>query len=73
MGLDCNSGGLGVTWVLEMRATRTWVVPNVVGTVENVVDNLKGSSRVGLIDFVQVGPGGDGESGGGYLGTVSSN
>ena len=31
------------------------------GTVEGVVDNLKGSGRVLLIDGVQVGPEGDGE------------
>jgi len=32
-----------------------------VGTVEDIVEDLKGSSRVLLIDSVQVGPGGDGE------------
>ena len=47
--------------ILEVGASRAWVVPSVVGAVEDIVDNLKGSGRVGLIDFVQVGPGGDGE------------
>jgi len=32
-----------------------------VGTVEGIVDNLKGGGRVLLIDSVQVGPGGNGE------------
>ena len=55
------SGGLGAAGVLEAGASRAWVVPCVVGAVEDIVDDLKGSSGVGLIDFVQVGPGGDRE------------
>ena len=55
------SGGLGVAGILEAGASRAWVVPHVVGTIEDVVDDLKGGGRVGLIDFVQVGPGGNGE------------
>ena len=58
------SGGLGAAGILEAGASRTWVVPRVVGTVEDIVDDLKGGSRVGLIDFVQVRPGSDGEGGG---------
>ena len=54
-------GGLGVAGVLEVGASRTWVVPRVVGAVEGIVDDLEGGSGVCLIDFVQVGPGGDGE------------
>ena len=57
-------GGLGVAGVLEVGASRAWVVPRVVGTVEDIVDDLKGGSGIGLIDLVQVGPGGDGEGGG---------
>jgi len=64
---------MGVAGILEVGASGTWVIPSVVGTIEDVVDNLKGSGRVGLIDFVQVRPGGNGESGRGHLGTVSSN
>ena len=45
-------GGLGAAGILEAGASRTWVVPRVVGTVEGVVDDLKGSSGIGLIDFV---------------------
>ena len=54
-------GGLGVAGVLEVGASRTWVVPGVMGTVEDIVDNLKGSSGIGLVDFIQVRPGCDGE------------
>jgi len=32
-----------------------------VGTVEDVVDNLKGGGRILLVDGIQVGPGGDRE------------
>ena len=51
------SGGLGVAGVLEMGASRAQAVPHVVGTVEDIVDNLKGGSRVGLVDFIQVNDG----------------
>ena len=44
-----------------MGASGAWIIPSVVGAVEDVIDNLKGSSRVLLIDGVQVRPGGDGE------------
>ena len=54
-------GGLGAAGILEAGASRTWVIPRIVGAVEGVVDNLKGGSGVGLIDFIQVGPGGDRE------------
>ena len=54
-------GGLGAAGVLEARASGAGVIPRVVGAVEDVVDDLKGSLGVCLIDFVQVGPGGDGE------------
>ena len=54
-------GGLGVAGILEAGASRARVVPSVVRTIEDVVDDLKGGSRVGLIDFVQVRPGSNGE------------
>jgi len=44
-----------------MGASRAWIVPSIVGTVEDVVDDLKGSGGVLLIDGIQVGPGGNGE------------
>ena len=56
--------GLGAAGVLEVGASRAGVVPRVVGAVEDVVDDLEGSGGVGLIDFVQVGPGSDREGGG---------
>ena len=54
-------GGLGAAGILEVGASRAGVVPRVVGTIEGVVDDLKGGTGVGLIYFVQVGPGGDRE------------
>ena len=47
--------------VLETGASGAWIIPSVVGTVEDIVDDLKGGSRVLLVDGVQVGPRGDGE------------
>jgi len=44
-----------------MGASGTWIIPSVVGTVEDVVDDLKGSSRVLLVDSVQVRPRGNRE------------
>ena len=57
-------GGLGATGVLEAGASRAWVIPRIVGAVEGIFNDLEGGSGVCLIDFVQVGPGGDGEGGG---------
>jgi len=56
-----DRGRYGTRGVLETGASGTWVIPSVVGTVEDVVDNLKGGGRVLLVDGVQVGPRGDGE------------
>jgi len=42
-------------------ASGAWIIPSVVGAVEDVIDDLKGSGRVLLIDGVQVGLGGNGE------------
>jgi len=47
--------------VLEVGASRAWIIPSVVRTVENIVDDLKGSGGVLLIDGIQVGPGGNRE------------
>jgi len=44
-----------------MGASGTWVIPSVVGTIEDVIDDLKGSGGVLLVDCVQVGPRGDRE------------
>ena len=56
-----NGGQRGIGGVLETRASGTWVIPSVVRTVEDVVDDLKGGGRVLLVDGVQVGPRGDGD------------
>jgi len=67
-GGRCGTGG-----VLETGASGTWVIPSVVGTVEDVVDDLKGGGRVLLVDGVQVRPRGDGDGRGGHFQTVSFN
>jgi len=67
-GGQCGAGG-----ILEMGASGTWVIPSVVGTVEDVVDDLKGSGGVLLVDGVQVRPRGDGDGRGGHFQTVSFN
>ena len=59
--------------ILETGASGTWIVPSVVGAVEDVVDDLKGGGGVLLIDGVQVGPGGDRDGRGGHFQTVSFN
>jgi len=68
-----DGGRCGARGVLEMGASRAWIIPCVVGTVEDVVDNLKGGGRVLLVDGVQVGPRGDGDGRRGHFQTVSFN
>jgi len=62
-GRPGDNGGrcAGDGGILETGASGAWIIPSVVGTVEDVVDDLKGGGGVLLIDGVQVGPGGDGE------------
>ena len=48
---------MGIARILKMGASVTWVIPTVMGTIEDIIDDLKGGSRVGLIDFIQVRPG----------------
>ena len=67
-GERCGTGG-----VLKMGASGAWIIPSVVGTVEDVVDDLKGGGGVLLVDGVQVGPRGDGDGRGGHFQTVSFN
>jgi len=59
--------------ILETGASGGWIIPSVVGTVEDVVDDLKGSGGVLLVDGVQVGPRGDRDGRGGHFQTVSFN
>jgi len=44
---QCATGG-----VLKAGASGTWVIPSVVETVEDIVDDLKGGGRVLLVDGV---------------------
>jgi len=67
-GGQCRTGG-----VLETGASGTWVIPSVVGTVEDIVDDLEGGGGVLLVDGVQVRPRGDGDGRGGHFQTVSFN
>jgi len=59
--------------ILEMGASGAWIIPNVAGTVEDVVDDLKGGGGVLLVDGVQVGPRGNGDGRRGHFQTVSFN
>ena len=68
-----NGGQCGTGGVLETGASGARVVPGVMGTVEDVVDDLKGSGGVLLVDGVQVGPRGNGDGRGGHFQTVSFN
>jgi len=70
---DDGRRGAGHGGVLETGTSGTWVIPSVVGTVEDVVDDLKGGGGVLLVDRVQVGPRGDGDGRGGHFQTVSFN
>jgi len=74
-GRPGDNGGqcAGNGGILELGASGTWIIPSVTGTVEGIVDDLKGGGRVLLIDGVQVGPGGDGDGRGGHFQTVSFN
>ena len=38
-----------------------WVIPGVVGTVKEVLDNLVGSGNVELINVIKLGPRGSGK------------
>jgi len=70
---DDGGQGAGDGGILELGASRTWIIPSVTGTVEGVVDDLKGGGGVLLVDGVQVGPRGDGDGRGGHFQTVSFN
>jgi len=68
-----DGGRHGTRGVLETGASGAWIIPSVVGTVEDVVDDLKGGGGVLLVDGVQVGPRGDRDGRGGHFQTVSFN
>jgi len=68
-GRQCAGDG----GILETGASGIWIIPSVVGTIEDIVDDLEGGGRVLLVDGVQVGPRGDGDGRGGHFQTVSFN
>ena len=74
-GRPGDDGGrcVGDRGILETGASGAWIIPSVVGTVEDVVDDLKSGGGVLLVDGVQVGPRGDGDGRGGHFQTVSFN
>jgi len=74
-GRPGDNGGrcAGACRILETGASGAWIIPSVAGTVEDVVDDLKGGGGVLLVDSVQVGPRGDGDGRGGHFQTVSFN
>ena len=49
-----DRGRRGTGGVLELGTSGAWIVPSVTGTVEGVVDDLKGGGGVLLVDGVQV-------------------
>ena len=67
--IDNNNGRDGrnaITFLSRVGAIEgARVVPGVVRTVEEVLDDLVGSSNVQLIDIVNLGPRDSGEGGGG--------
>jgi len=67
------AGDGGILGILETGASGAWVIPSVAGTVEDVVDDLKGGGGVLLVDGVQVRPRGNGDGRGGHFQTVSFN
>ena len=61
-----RGGGNAVTFASGAGAIEgAGVVPGVVGTVEEVLDDLVGSSNVELINVVKLRPRGSGKGGGG--------
>ena len=76
-GLEATVGDQGTTGddveLMGYWRRGTWIIPSVVGTVEDVVDNLKGGGGVLLVDGVQVRPRGDRDGRGGHFQTVSFN
>ena len=65
-GDDGGDGGNAVMFVSRAGAVkRAGVVPGVVRTVEEVLDDLVGSSNIELISVIKLGPRGSGKGGGG--------
>ena len=65
-GDEGRGGGNAVTFASGAGAIEGgWIVPIVVRTSEEVLDNLGGGGDVDLIDVIKLGPGGDRKGGGG--------
>ena len=61
-----QGGGNAVTFTSGAGAIEGGgIVPGVVGTVEEVLDDLVGGGDVKLISVIKLGPGGGGKGGGG--------
>ena len=61
-----RGGGNAVTFTSGAGAIEgAWVIPGIVGTIEEVLDDLVGGGDVELISVVKLGPRGGGKSGGG--------
>ena len=60
---EWDGGGRAVARMGGRRGVGGWVVPGVVGAVEEFLDNLVGGGDVDLINVVDGGPRGDGEGG----------
>ena len=67
--IDSDEGrgrGNAVTFASGAGAIEgAWVIPGVVGTVKEVLDDLVGSSNVELINIIKLGPRGGRKGGGG--------
>ena len=61
---EWGGGGNAVTFTSRAGAIEgTWVVPGVVRTVEEVLDDLVGGGDVELISVIKLGPRGGGKGG----------
>ena len=60
---DGATMGTGENGMDGVGLRRGWVVPGVVGAIEEFLDNLLGGDDVDLVDVVDGGPRGDGEGG----------
>ena len=66
--VSSDRGGRGnavlfISWAGAVK--RAGVIPGVVRTVEEVLDDLVGSSNIELINIIKLGPRGSGKGGGG--------
>ena len=63
-GDEGRGGGNAVTFTSGAGAIEgAWVIPGVMRTVEEVLDDLVGGGDVKLINVIKLGPGGSGEGG----------